>query len=65
MPFLDPAAPEGKIRIIGRECGREWLIGDFDAEMSIQEVREEVRKHAGVGIDIEVLNEEGEIVLSA
>ncbi len=66
MPLrIQHTAPEGMIRIIGRENGLEWHIGDFDENLSRQEIREKLQEHAGVGIDIEVVDENGRLIQSA
>ncbi len=57
-------APPGKIRFVGEEHSSSWLIQDADDDMSPQEMEELVMMNRGVGIEIYVYNDEGELIKS-
>ncbi len=53
------AAPKGKVRIVGRECGRDWVIADLPDDTPEAEIREHLHDNRGAGIDVSVYNDEG------
>jgi hypothetical protein len=50
-------APPGKIRFIGTEHGQDFLIGDFDDDISPQEITGIMEANRGVGIDIRTVTD--------
>jgi hypothetical protein len=59
---LDERAPEGKVRMIGVEGDRKWLIGDFDADTSYNDLADIAQDDRGPGVSILVYDEEGRSV---
>lgn len=60
----DPKAPEGKIRLIGTEHGKDFFIGDFDESLTPQELDRIADENRGVGIDVYAYNSDGKCIHS-
>ena len=59
---IESRAPIGKIRIMGEENGVPFLIGDFDEDTPMSELEEIKHDNRGVGIDVRILDSEGDPV---
>lgn len=55
-------APQGKIRIVGRECGRDWVIADLPDSANAGEIEGYFHDNRGAGIDVSVYDDEGKII---
>ncbi len=57
---IEMHAPPGKVRLIGEEHGQPYLIGDYPENTPLSELRDIAHTNRGVGIDIRMVDEEGE-----
>ncbi len=64
-PNTDPKAPEGKIRFIGTEHGKDFFIGDYDEPLTSQELDRIAHENRGVGIEVYAYDSDGKCVHSA
>lgn len=53
-------APPGKVRLIGEEHGRLFVVGDYPENTPLSELRDIAHMNRGVGIDIRIVDDEGE-----
>lgn len=65
MAEVEARAPQGSIRLVGREHNNEWTIGDFPDNTPESELWEVAHFNRGVGIEIFAYNDEGKCLFSA
>lgn len=61
----EPKAPDGKIRFIGYEHGKDFFIGDYNAPLSQREIDDIAHTNRGVGIEVYAYDSDGTCVHSA